>query len=98
MGCWRYGSWWPEIGMEAVDLGAAGGGSSRDERWGRSKGAVVVDCTGEDGRQNKELKQACRGPSKRIGVVTRFISYYKRASFFLRISMCNNRGSGLRVI
>jgi hypothetical protein len=21
MGCWRYGGKWPEIGMEAVDLG-----------------------------------------------------------------------------
>jgi hypothetical protein len=36
MGCWRYGGRWPEIGVEAVDLGAAGGSSTvRAERRGR---------------------------------------------------------------
>ena len=60
MGCWRYGSWWPQGG-------AAGGGSSR-RALGEKQGAVV-DCTGEDrGREtNPELKEACRGPwSKRV--------------------------------
>ena len=45
MGCWRYGSWWPQGG-------AAGGGSSR-RALGEKQGAVV-DCTGGGRETNPE--------------------------------------------